>query len=66
MLDLAFFEAESEHLIIRDDETRPLFQIPSRAHALDSKASNLGRASKGGRPEPLGNTERYQESQRLE
>jgi hypothetical protein len=66
MLDLTFFEAKLEHQINRACEKLPLFQIPSRAHALDSKASNLGRASKGGRPEPLGNTERYQESQRLE
>jgi hypothetical protein len=42
------------------------FRTPSRVHALGSKASSLARALRGGKPEPLGSTERYQESQRLE
>jgi hypothetical protein len=65
MLDLAFFEAGSEHQIIHDGETLLEFRTPSRVHALGSKASSLARASEGGKSERLGNTERYQVSQRL-
>ena len=66
MLDLAFFEAKLEHQINRDGEKLPEFRTPSHVHALGSKASSLGRVSKGDKPEPLGNTGRYPENQRSE
>jgi hypothetical protein len=64
-LFLTFFEAESEHQINHEGEKLRVSQIPFRAHALGSKASSLGRASKGGKPEPLGSTGRYPKNQRL-
>jgi hypothetical protein len=66
MLDLTFFEAKLEHQINRDGEKLRGSRTPSHGHALGSKASSLARALKGGKPEPLGNTERYPENQRLE